>query len=176
MKIGVIGLGNIAQKAYLPTYSECRHLAEFVLATRNPETRQEIADQYGFTETVGTIEELIEAKIDACFVHVATKVHGAVVRQLLQAGIHVFVDKPLSEELAEVKELQALAVAKNLRLMVGFNRRYRRLFSGRTAPRGAVKISGRKRSFKTSNFTIRNRTDNDCLFHGFTLWGQYRNF
>lgn len=34
MKIGVIGLGNIAQKAYLPTYSECRHLAEFVLATR----------------------------------------------------------------------------------------------------------------------------------------------
>ncbi len=23
--------GNIAQKAYLPTYSECRHLAEFVL-------------------------------------------------------------------------------------------------------------------------------------------------
>ncbi len=40
MKIGVIGLGNIAQKAYLPTYSECRHLAEFVLATRNPETRQ----------------------------------------------------------------------------------------------------------------------------------------
>ena len=58
-------------KAYLPTYSECRHLAEFVLATRNPETRQEIADQYGFTETVGTIEELIEAKIDACFVHVA---------------------------------------------------------------------------------------------------------
>ena len=72
MKIGVIGLGNIAQKAYLPTYSECRHLAEFVLATRNPETRQKIADQYGFTETVGTIEELIEAKIDACFVHVAT--------------------------------------------------------------------------------------------------------
>ena len=49
--------------------------------------------------------------------------HGAVVRQLLQAGIHVFVDKPLSEELAEVKELQALAAAKNLRLMVGFNRR-----------------------------------------------------
>ena len=124
MKIGVIGLGNIAQKAYLPTYSECRHLAEFVLATRNPETRQKIADQYGFTETVGTIEELIEVKIDACFVHVATKVHGAVVRQLLQAGINVFVDKPLSEDLAEVKELQALAAAKNLRLMVGFNRRF----------------------------------------------------
>lgn len=56
---------------------------------------------------------MIEVKIDACFVHVATKVHGAVVRQLLQAGIHVFVDKPLSEDLAEVKELQALAAAKS---------------------------------------------------------------
>ena len=48
--------------------------------------------------------------------------HGAVVRQLLQAGIHVFVDKPLSEDL--VKRITSIGGSKNLRLMVGFNRRF----------------------------------------------------
>ncbi|GGC75885.1 Gfo/Idh/MocA family protein [Enterococcus wangshanyuanii] len=124
MKIGVIGLGNIAQKAYLPVYAELRDQATFILSTRNEQTRKEVSEKYGFTETTVSIEELIERKIDACFVHVATKVHGQVVKQLLEAGIHVFVDKPLSENLTEVQEIQTLAAEKNVLLMVGFNRRF----------------------------------------------------
>lgn len=73
---------------------------------------------------VSSTEELIQAGISACFVHAATKVHGQLVKQLLTAGIHVFVDKPLSEELSEVKEIQKLAAEKKLILMVGFNRRF----------------------------------------------------
>ncbi|WP_430603408.1 virulence factor [Enterococcus sp. DIV0724b] len=124
MKIGIIGLGNIAQKAYLPVYSQLRDQATFILSTRNEETRKEISEKYGFNEMVASTEELIEAKVSACFVHAATKVHGQLVKQLLEAGIHVFVDKPLSENLAEVKEIQTLAAEKNLLLMVGFNRRF----------------------------------------------------
>ncbi|MGX7148047.1 Gfo/Idh/MocA family protein [Enterococcus ureasiticus] len=124
MKIGIIGLGNIAQKAYLPVYSQLRDQATFILATRNEQTRKEISEKYGFKEMVASTEELIEAGISACFVHAATKVHGQLVKQLLEAGIHVFVDKPLSENLAEVKEIQTLAAEKNLLLMVGFNRRF----------------------------------------------------
>ncbi|EOH99948.1 gfo/Idh/MocA family oxidoreductase [Enterococcus haemoperoxidus ATCC BAA-382] len=124
MKIGIIGLGNIAQKAYLPVYSQLRDQATFILSTRNEETRKEISEKYDFNEMVASTEELIEAKVSACFVHAATKVHGQLVKQLLEAGIHVFVDKPLSENLAEVKEIQTLAAEKNLLLMVGFNRRF----------------------------------------------------
>lgn len=124
MKIGVLGLGNIAQKAYLPIYAELRDQATFVLATRNQETLREISTKYGFTETVETVEDLIQAKVMACFVHVATKVHGQIVKQLLEAGIHVFVDKPLSENLNEVVEIQKIAEEKQLLLMVGFNRRF----------------------------------------------------
>ncbi|WP_206912647.1 virulence factor [Enterococcus sp. DIV0840] len=124
MKIGIIGLGNIAQKAYLPVYSQLRDQATFILSTRNEQTRKEISEKYGFNEMVASTEELIEAGISACFVHAATKVHGQLVKQLLEAGTHVFVDKPLSENLAEVKEIQILAAEKNLLLMVGFNRRF----------------------------------------------------
>lgn len=124
MKIGIIGLGNIAQKAYLPVYSQLRDQATFVLSTRNEQTRKEISEKYGFNEMVTSTEELIETGISACFVHAATNVHGQLVKQLLEAGIHVFVDKPLSEKLSEVKEIQTLAAEKNLLLMVGFNRRF----------------------------------------------------
>ncbi|WP_086312063.1 virulence factor [Enterococcus sp. 7F3_DIV0205] len=124
MKIGIIGLGNIAQKAYLPVYSQLRDQATFVLSTRNEQTRKEISEKYGFNEMVTSTEELIETGISACFVHAATNVHGQLVKQLLEAGIHVFVDKPLSENLSEVKEIQTLAAEKNLLLMVGFNRRF----------------------------------------------------
>ncbi|MHC5373456.1 Gfo/Idh/MocA family protein [Enterococcus sp. LJL120] len=124
MKFGVIGLGGIAQKAYLPTYSQNRNLGEFIFATRNPETRQEIQEQYGFTEMVATIDDLLAAKIDACFIHVATKVHYEVAKACLTNGVHVFMDKPISERVHEVKELQELAAEKELIFMTAFNRRF----------------------------------------------------
>jgi virulence factor len=124
MKFGVIGLGNIAQKAYLPVYAQSRDQAVFVLSTRNSAVLKDVSEKYGFQETVSSVEELLETGISACFVHTATKVHGKLVKQLLEAGIHVFIDKPLSESLAEVQALQELAKEKKLILMIGFNRRF----------------------------------------------------
>lgn len=124
MKIGVIGLGNIAQKAYLPIYAQMREKATFVLATRNLSVGQKLCEQYGWTEIVTNSEALIKKGITACFVHVSTSAHVSIVKQLLAANIHVCVDKPLSENLPEVKELLALANEKNLCLMIGFNRRF----------------------------------------------------
>lgn len=40
MKIGVIGIGGIAQKAYLPTYAKMRKEATFIFATRREEVRK----------------------------------------------------------------------------------------------------------------------------------------
>lgn len=124
MKIGVIGLGNIAQKAYLPVYSELRNEGDFVLATRNKQTRELLQNKYGFKDIVETVDELIESGITACFVHVATEAHVEIVEKLLKAGIHVCVDKPLSEKLSEVKALQEYAEKNQLLLMIAFNRRF----------------------------------------------------
>lgn len=124
MRIGVIGLGNIAQKAYLPVYSELRNEGDFVLATRNNQTRELLQNKYGFEYVVETVDDLIAMGIDACFVHVATQVHVEIVDKLLKAGIHVCVDKPLSENLPEVKQLQDFAEENQLILMIAFNRRF----------------------------------------------------
>lgn len=124
MKVGVIGLGSIAQKAYLPIYASLRNEVEFILFTRNEKKLKELSERYGFEKTASSVEQLIQTGIEACFVHVATHAHASIVRQLIEAGIHVCVDKPLSENFSEVLALKELAIQKNCLLMVGFNRRF----------------------------------------------------
>lgn len=124
MKIGVIGIGNIAQKAYLPLYGQNRGQGDFIFATTNQKTKEVLAKEYGFTHCVTSLEELLEEGISACLIHAATKVHSEYIRRCLEAGVHVFVDKPIAEDPVVVAELLQLAKEKNLLLMAGFNRRF----------------------------------------------------
>lgn len=124
MKIGVIGVGNIAEKAYLPTYAKNQGTLTFYFATRNEQTKKRIKEMYGFSHLYETIDELIAEKIEACMIHAATKVHYELAKRCLEQGIHVFIDKPLSTSLHEVAELQALAEKNQVVLMIGFNRRF----------------------------------------------------
>lgn len=124
MKIGVIGVGNIAEKAYLPTYAKNQGTLTFYFATRNEQTKKRIKEMYGLSHLYETIDELIAEKIEACMIHAATKVHYELAKRCLEQGIHVFIDKPLSTSLHEVAELQALAKKHQVVLMIGFNRRF----------------------------------------------------
>lgn len=124
LKIAVIGIGNIAQKAYLPVMAQMRKNIEWHLVTRNENVRQEVSQAYGFLNMHENITALKGQGIEAAFVHNATHVHYETIKFLLNNGIHVYVDKPVSEDLEQTKELLALAKEKNLLLTVGFNRRF----------------------------------------------------
>lgn len=123
-KIGVIGLGNIAQKAYLPVMASLQDKYEWHLTTRNVAKGQELAQRYGFTHLHQTLDQLIAEKPLAVFIHTPTSTHEQIIRQLLNAGINVYVDKPVSEDLSVVKNLYKLAEEKDLLLTCGFNRRF----------------------------------------------------
>lgn len=124
MKVGVIGIGNIAQKAYLPFMAEMRDTVEWHLCSRNKETLELVGKKYGFDRLYTDMDEWMDSGIEAAFVHVATAAHGSVIRSLLERGIAVYVDKPISDDLAEVKQLIELADSKGLLLTAGFNRRF----------------------------------------------------
>lgn len=123
-KIGVIGLGNIAQKAYLPVMASLQDKYEWHLTTRNKEKGQKLAAKYGFTHLHQTLEQLIAEEPLAVFVHTPTSTHESIIKQLLNAGINVYVDKPVSEDISVVKALYKLAEDKKLMLTCGFNRRF----------------------------------------------------
>jgi virulence factor len=125
VKIGVIGLGDIAQKAYLPVLAAQPGL-EPHLVTRTPATLERVADTYrippGHRHT--DLGALLAARPDAAFVHAPSSEHPEIVTRLLEAGVPTYVDKPLSYELADAQRLVRLAEDRGTGLTVGFNRRY----------------------------------------------------
>lgn len=123
LRIGVIGLGDIATKAYLPVLAS-RPGLDMTLMTRDPERLRRIAQQYGVTRATTDLDELLGLDLDAAFVHAATDAHPELVERLLHAGVHVLVDKPLAANLEDCRRLVELAEARDRSLMVGFNRRY----------------------------------------------------
>ncbi|TQV73472.1 Gfo/Idh/MocA family oxidoreductase [Exilibacterium tricleocarpae] len=123
MRIALIGLGDIAQKAYLPLLAANADITP-VLCTRNAAILTSLSRQYRITETYTDLEALIKSAPAGAMVHSSTDSHPAIVAKLLNAGIAVFVDKPLSYHADESERLLALAATKQLPLFVGFNRRY----------------------------------------------------
>lgn len=118
----MIGLGGIAQKAYLPIVTKETNW-EFVGAfSPNAEKRKQICRQYRIQD-FHSMQALMQA-CDAVFVHSSTASHFEVVSELLQNGKDVYVDKPLAATLEEAEQLVALSEKHNRKLMVGFNRRF----------------------------------------------------
>ncbi|WP_068773616.1 Gfo/Idh/MocA family protein [Paenibacillus sp. FJAT-26967] len=128
MRIGIIGLGDIAQKAYLPVIT-ARPDIELIFCTRNHATLKDLASTYRVAEHVTDVDALIAGGIQAAFVHSATESHPALVSKLLRSGIHVYVDKPLSYTYEESRELVELAETTGRTLMVGFNRRFAPMYA-----------------------------------------------
>jgi len=126
LRLGVIGLGGIAQKAYLPVLS---HADKWTLVggfSPNQQKAQAVCDSYRMA-CFSRIDELA-SQCDAVFVHSSTASHFDVVGQLLAQGVHVYVDKPLAAELDQAEQLVEQARKAGKALMVGFNRRYAPLY------------------------------------------------
>jgi virulence factor len=121
-KIGIIGLGDIAQKAYLPVL--CNRELEFHLYTRDKEKLHRVGRTYRFENLHLSFESILNSGIQAAFVHTSTSSHVEIIQALLMNNIHVYVDKPITYDYKSSRKLSDLAVSRNLILMVGFNRRY----------------------------------------------------
>ncbi|WP_175411776.1 Gfo/Idh/MocA family protein [Streptomyces sp. TRM64462] len=125
MKVGCIGLGDIARKAYLPVLTTLPGV-EPHLQTRTPATldRVGVAHRIPAQHRHTDLDGLLAAGIDAAFVHAPTPAHPAIVTRLLEAGIPTYVDKPLAYELDASRRLVDLAERQGTSLAVGFNRRF----------------------------------------------------
>ncbi|MGC0404963.1 virulence factor [Streptomyces sp. SAI-126] len=125
MKVGCIGLGDIAQKAYLPVLGG-RPGVELHVQTRTPATLTRVADGLHLPDGQRhrDLDSLLAQDLDAAFVHAPTNVHPDIVTRLLEAGVPTYVDKPLAYELADSERLVALAEQRGTSLAVGFNRRF----------------------------------------------------
>ena len=126
LRIGVVGLGGIAQKAWLPVLGVADDWTLQAAWSPGKEKALRICDAWRIPYA-DSLEQLA-AQCDAVFVHTSTASHFEVVSRLLNAGVHVCVDKPLADKLNEAESLVELAARRKLTLMVGFNRRFAPLY------------------------------------------------
>lgn len=86
LKIGVIGLGDIAQKAYLPVLA-AQPGVELHLHTRTPATLDLVGDTYRLPDRHTSLDALLDQGLDAAFVHAPTALHVDITERLIEAGV-----------------------------------------------------------------------------------------
>lgn len=117
LRFGVIGAGywgpNIIRNlAGLPN-AQLRAVCDRIPARLN------VVSQYpGVRITTDFSDILADSNIDAVAIATPVSSHYPIARQALEAGKHVFVEKPLTDRTTHAQRLVRLARNKNLRLMV----------------------------------------------------------
>src|SRR6185369_10124728 len=83
-----------------------------------------VGEQYGFRFCAsGAAGVINDADVNLVVIASRHASHAALVRQALEAGKYVFVEKPLATNDQDLDEVTAIAAAGS-GLMVGFNRRF----------------------------------------------------
>jgi len=126
LKIGIAGAGHLG-KIHIKILKELDELFEVVgFYDPNPELSKEVSKEFQIT-AYPSVEALID-DIDCLDVVTPTLSHYAVSKLAIQARKHVFIEKPLSETLAEAKKLLSLVHEADIIAQVGHVERFNPAF------------------------------------------------
>lgn len=134
LRVGVIGAGNIATIAQLPTLVQ-RDDVELAALVSRREDPSSLVRRWGFNAAYKSVEEMLSAQeLDAVFVLTPRSEHAHAVELCLNRDVDVFCEKPLAPATDEAEHLADLADERGRILMVDFNRRYAPVYTaGREA-------------------------------------------
>ena len=118
IRISIVGVGKIVRDQHLPAIAAN---ADFTLTAT--------ASRHGTVDGIPayqTIEAMLDAEptIDAVSLCMPPQYRYAAARTALEAGKHVFLEKPPGATLSEVEDLKQLAAEKNVTLFASWHSRY----------------------------------------------------
>ncbi|HET7648359.1 MAG TPA: Gfo/Idh/MocA family oxidoreductase [Gaiellaceae bacterium] len=117
LRIGQVGLGYWG-KNLVRNFDDLAQLT-WICDASDP-LREEMARRYPHARATGDYEEMLAADdVDAIVVATPVPTHHPLAKRALEAGKHVFVEKPPAMRVAEMDELVALAEERGLVLMPG---------------------------------------------------------
>lgn len=123
-RVGVIGVGAIAQISHLPILSAREDVELVGCMAKHIESAKRAQQRYGFEHAVESLEDLMKLGLDCAFVLSPKQDHPEQVKMLLNEGIDVFCEKPMGLTLREAYDMVETADKTGKMLMMGFNRRY----------------------------------------------------
>jgi predicted dehydrogenase/threonine dehydrogenase-like Zn-dependent dehydrogenase len=143
--VALVGAGSFAQGSHVPNLQKLDDRFQIrAVMSRTGATAKAVASRANAAyATTDLSEVLADPEIDLVLIATRHDLHAAQTLAALQAGKHVFVEKPLAlteDELAEIEAFYADRADAPL-LMTGFNRRFspaiaraRELLAARTTP------------------------------------------
>ena len=91
------------------------------LISRSPESRERLSEELGGLPTYGEYEEALKsAKPDAVSINTYPETHEEFAIKSLDAGAHVFMEKPIAETVEAAQRIVDLAKEKNRKLVIGY--------------------------------------------------------
>ena len=120
IRVLVVGCGNMGA-SHARAYHQLSEFEIVGLVSRNPKTREQLSKELGGLPTYDNYgNALQEAKPDAVSINTYPDTHAAYATAAMNAGAHVFVEKPLATTIKEAQELIALAHATERQLVIGY--------------------------------------------------------
>lgn len=126
MRVAIVGCGGIGA-THARAYKEIDGVEIEAFVDLDLNAAESHAAQFG-GEAAGSVEAVV-GRVDAASVTTPPHRHFEVTRRLLEAGIHVFSEKPLTMDPKQGAELLALATGRSLVLMTGFKMRFEPVFA-----------------------------------------------
>ncbi|MGE5354028.1 MAG: Gfo/Idh/MocA family protein, partial [Acidobacteriota bacterium] len=121
LKLGIIGTGHLGKlhTKISKTIPECELTGIFDM---DAEKAKECGSEFK-VKVFNSLDEIL-ASTDAVSIVATTSAHYDLAKKALEAGRHVFVEKPITKLISEAEELVELAEKKNLNLQVGHIERF----------------------------------------------------
>jgi predicted dehydrogenase len=125
LRVGLIGAaGRWGPSAHVPALQGVRETDLYAVGTAHDDTAQAAAARFGVTRAYGSDKALhADPGVEAVVVAVRVPAHYQLAKSAIEAGKHVYCEWPLGANTSEAEELAALARRKNVRTIVGLQRR-----------------------------------------------------
>ncbi|PZS05889.1 MAG: hypothetical protein DLM69_00525 [Candidatus Chloroheliales bacterium] len=128
LRLGIIGVGGVAQSKYYPAVARLRIIWEPVeiaaFATRSEGAARKVQATYGGHWYSDYRQMLANEQLDGVLVSSPDQLHAEHASAALEGGCATLIEKPITRSLVEAAQLCQLAAALNLPLMTVANKRY----------------------------------------------------
>ncbi len=125
VRLGFVGAGAFAGSVLVPAFAQVPHVRLKTIVSARGISARQLGLRYGFSEASSAFDDLCaDPAVDAVVISTRHNLHAAQAVAALEAGKHVFLEKPMGITCEEVEAVRKAAVRSGRILLVGFNRRF----------------------------------------------------
>lgn len=123
LRLGIVGCGAVTEQRHLPAAQIAKELRVVALADKDIARARRLGRRYGISLCTDDYRQITQG-VDAMILAIPNYLHASVAGELLEMGIPLLVEKPLTTTVAEAKVLIEKARAARIPLQVGHMYRF----------------------------------------------------